>query len=391
MVRRLIFLGDFCDGPFKGCPESFDCHRATGLANGRQPRECPVLRTVLLQLENEEAVRQHDQVHVPGLALAIAKLTTSHPQTLLSVPMECLSACPPTSITSHDASDFPSRAVGHENLARLRISAVVPEYDDPHFLVRTGNANATCEVPLAGITPTKFLAALASDRSCKLVETSNPSSILHFAVELHVADVGARLTVSVTLRMYVVQDIIDSDHTLVVIARAGILLQQLEASFVELLGIPIHLGEKAIQAGLVCRLRELRIHPIDRLSCRNHQAREVLHEVCTLWITRKTVREIRQRLFDYFGKINNRGHGRDLHDVSEPCLINANSATKIHMIALLLQPFVVSHVTPHNICPLLAEEATKLDLKRRNAKPQLLCILIPLPRTAIVEARRVPL
>ena len=96
---------------------SFDRHGATSLANGRQPSDWPVLRAVLLQ----------------GLAFAVAKLTTSHPQTVLVVPMECLGACPPRSIISYDASDFPPGAVRHKNLASPRISAIVPQNHDLHL------------------------------------------------------------------------------------------------------------------------------------------------------------------------------------------------------------------------------------------------------------------
>jgi hypothetical protein len=35
-------------------------------------------------LTHEQAVRRHDQVHVPRLALAVAKLTVSHSQLLLA-------------------------------------------------------------------------------------------------------------------------------------------------------------------------------------------------------------------------------------------------------------------------------------------------------------------
>ncbi len=42
--------------------------------------ERPFLRTALLQLAHEQTVRQHDQVHVPGLALGITQLTITQPE-----------------------------------------------------------------------------------------------------------------------------------------------------------------------------------------------------------------------------------------------------------------------------------------------------------------------
>jgi hypothetical protein len=56
--------------------------RATGTAGfaaGLQPTKSPITRTVLPQLTHEQAVRRHDRVHVPGLALAVANLTVSPP------------------------------------------------------------------------------------------------------------------------------------------------------------------------------------------------------------------------------------------------------------------------------------------------------------------------
>ncbi len=110
-------IGASSDGPSKGCPMRFDRHGETSLANGRQPSEWPVLHTVLLQ----------------GLAFAVAKLTPSHPQTVLVVPMECLGACSTTSITSYDSSDFPPIAVRHKNFASPRISAIVLQNHDLHL------------------------------------------------------------------------------------------------------------------------------------------------------------------------------------------------------------------------------------------------------------------
>src|SRR6266567_2796841 len=57
-------------------------HRATGLADGRQPLRCPFIRTALPQLTHQQAVRQHDEVQVPGLALTVTQLTIPQAQLL---------------------------------------------------------------------------------------------------------------------------------------------------------------------------------------------------------------------------------------------------------------------------------------------------------------------
>src|SRR5437879_3964273 len=111
MIRTLRKLGDLLDGPAQGCSQGFTQHRATGFADGRQPLESPFLRTVLPQLPHEQAVRQHDQVHVPGLALAIAKLTIAHTKLLLTVPMEGLRTCSAMAITLQHTTDLPLHEV----------------------------------------------------------------------------------------------------------------------------------------------------------------------------------------------------------------------------------------------------------------------------------------
>ena len=92
-------------------------HRSTGFADGLQPTERPLTRTVLPQLAHEQTVRQHDQVHVPGLALAITQLTVSHAKLLLTVPMKGLRACPAMPVRPHDPTHFPGDPIGHQDLA----------------------------------------------------------------------------------------------------------------------------------------------------------------------------------------------------------------------------------------------------------------------------------
>src|SRR5262249_60767459 len=98
MLIRLLPPGDLLDGPREGRPQVLLEHRSTGFADGHQPMECPFLRTALLQLAHEQAVRQHDQVHVPGLALEITQLTVTQPELLLAVPMKGLRARPPMAV-----------------------------------------------------------------------------------------------------------------------------------------------------------------------------------------------------------------------------------------------------------------------------------------------------
>ena len=59
--------------PVERRAQSLRQDRSTGLADGRQLPVCPLIRMALPQLPHQEAVRQHHEVHVPGLALAVTQ------------------------------------------------------------------------------------------------------------------------------------------------------------------------------------------------------------------------------------------------------------------------------------------------------------------------------
>ncbi len=77
------FLYDLVHGPTDCRAQTFAQHRSTRLADGRQLAKSPFLRTVLPKLAHEQTVRQHDEVHMPYLALAATQLTISHTKFLL--------------------------------------------------------------------------------------------------------------------------------------------------------------------------------------------------------------------------------------------------------------------------------------------------------------------
>src|SRR6266852_9199787 len=94
MIQFPRFLGDLLRSPDERLPQGLAQQRTARLADGHQPLQNPFLRTALPQLTHEQTVRQHDQVHVPGLALTVTQLTITHPKLLLAVPMERLRARP---------------------------------------------------------------------------------------------------------------------------------------------------------------------------------------------------------------------------------------------------------------------------------------------------------
>ena len=115
------------DGPRQRLAQRFPENRSTGFADGRQLLERPFIRMALPQRTHQEAVRQHDEVHVPGLALAVAQLTVPHAQLLLAIPMKGLRACPAVPVAAHDATGFPRGAVRDQHDPGLGVVLVPPD------------------------------------------------------------------------------------------------------------------------------------------------------------------------------------------------------------------------------------------------------------------------
>ena len=205
MVSVFSVFPGLLDDPGEGGAERLVQHRSAGFADGLQPTESPITRTVLPQLTHEQAVRQHHQVHVPGLALAVAKLTVSHAKLLLTVPMIGLRACPTMPIRPQDATHFPCRPVGDQDFARFRVTAVIPEDDDPHLVIHLGDVERGGEVPLPVVAATEFLAVFRRNRRCQGVGTQFLPLPLQFPIELQVAHVGPRPPMLVLLGVDVVE------------------------------------------------------------------------------------------------------------------------------------------------------------------------------------------
>jgi len=163
MVAASRILGHLFESPVEGGSHRLPQHGPTGFADGRQLGKRPFLCTVLLELGHEQSVRQHHQVHVPGLALAVAQLTSSHAQLLFSVSMERFRACPTIAVDLQNPNDFPSHAVGYQDLTCRPIALLVPDNHDPHFVVHLGDMDGGGEIPLLLPAVTKRLAAVGVD------------------------------------------------------------------------------------------------------------------------------------------------------------------------------------------------------------------------------------
>jgi len=118
-MKRKPLLIRLLDYPGQGRAQVFPEHCSTGFADRRQPLERSLTRTALPQLAYQQTIRQHDQIHVPGLALDITHQTVAEAELLLAVPMEGLRTCPATKVNPHDPTHFPGDPIDHENLAGL--------------------------------------------------------------------------------------------------------------------------------------------------------------------------------------------------------------------------------------------------------------------------------
>src|SRR6266496_5949960 len=117
-LGQTLALCDLLDHPSDRFAQGFAEDCPTGLANGRQACVSPFLRTVVLQVTHQSAVRQEHETHVPCLALAAPELTRAHAQMLLPVPMKGLRSCPALAIDLEDPMHFPIRPIRDQNLAR---------------------------------------------------------------------------------------------------------------------------------------------------------------------------------------------------------------------------------------------------------------------------------
>ena len=104
------------------------------------------------------------------------------------------------------------------------------------------------------------------------------------------------------------QGIIDGDDALVAVAGGGVLLEQVESSLIQILGVPGGLGQEAIEAGLVGGLGELVVDAQDGLALGDHQPGEVLGEVPPLGLVGEEVAELGEGVPDDLGEFDDAWH-----------------------------------------------------------------------------------
>ena len=167
----------------------------------------PLTRTVLPQLAHQETIRQHDQIHVPGVALGITQLTVAEAELLLTVPMKGLRTCPAMPVDPHDPTHLPGDPIGYQDLAGLVIVPIPPENHDPSLVFHVGDTHTHREVPLPFVTDPHLLAIARWDRGREVVGLDELPLPLQLAVALQIADVAPRSSQAILLAMNVIEDL----------------------------------------------------------------------------------------------------------------------------------------------------------------------------------------
>jgi len=183
--------------PLQGLAETLLQDRPAGLSDGRQTFQCPRTRMALLQLRHQETVRQEDHVHVAGLTTATPKLTFTHAQMLLAIPMKAFCACPTIAINSKDASHFPSRSVGDQRLSGFNIVTFLPENHDANLVIHPGDTKTDRKVPLTRFAPLDELSIPGIDLSGQLLNVEFFALEDNLTVELQITDIVSLQTVDV--------------------------------------------------------------------------------------------------------------------------------------------------------------------------------------------------
>ena len=175
--------------PLQGLAETLLQHRSAGLSDGRQTFQCPRTRMALLQLGHQETIRQEDHVHVAGLATATPKLTFTHAQMLLAIPMEAFCACPTIAIYTKNTSHLPSRPVRDQSLSGFGIVTFVPENHHTDFVIHLGDTNTDGKVPLASVTSLHELAIFGINLRDHILDLEFFAFKEDLTVELQITDI----------------------------------------------------------------------------------------------------------------------------------------------------------------------------------------------------------
>jgi len=206
-------LGRLFDRPGDGLSHSLPQDGPTGFADGRQHTMRPITHTALPHLRYEQAVRQHDEIHVPGLALAFMQLTVSHAQILLAVPVKGFRARPALAVDVKDPGDLPMRPIGKKHLDGFLAIFPIPQDHQPHPMIDFGNLEGLGEIPLFLVADAHGLAEGGIDLSSQFRSRHLPSLKPHLAIELEIAYIAPLVGVNMVENLGVGEVAVEDELT----------------------------------------------------------------------------------------------------------------------------------------------------------------------------------
>src|SRR6266545_6437685 len=114
------------------------------------------------------------------------------------------------------------------------------------------------------------------------------------------------------------EGVVDGDDALVAVAGSGILLEQLQSSLIEALGVPGDLGEEAVEAGLVGGVGERLMDAEDGLALGDEEPGEVLGEMAALAVVGEEVAVSGHGVANHGGEYDNPWHDQMLRTPTAP-------------------------------------------------------------------------
>jgi hypothetical protein len=141
-------------------------------------------------MAHKDAVRKDDHIHMPGLALAVSKLTVAHTQMLLAVPMEALRPTPAATVNAEYSTYLPEGTIGNEYLNRFIIIAFVPKYHNTKPVIDALDTDGFSKIPLLLFLDVHRFAVIGRNTFGQIDSFYYLSGENHSAVEFQICNIS---------------------------------------------------------------------------------------------------------------------------------------------------------------------------------------------------------
>ena len=116
---------------------------------------------------------------------------------LLAVSMKGVGACPTFAIHASHAIHLPEEAVGDQHFDGVFAILAIPQDQQTHRMLESGNTDGPAKIPLALSGPINWLTALRSDARGHFTGHDLVALEENLAIKLQIADITALLRVNV--------------------------------------------------------------------------------------------------------------------------------------------------------------------------------------------------